>query len=103
MRFASGEKRLFDTTAAEGLAFEPLRQGIAPETVSVFHGFLAWLDGRIDLAPNTSTSTRSPTTRCRRTSRTAKSFRPQPPSCMMAAKGIRWGFFRRPDEGGKTR
>lgn len=96
MRFASGEKRLFGTTAAEGLAFEPLRQGIAPETVSVFHGFLAWLDGRIDLAPNTSTSTRSPTTRCRRTSRTAKSFRPQPPFLHDGRKGHPMGIFQTP-------
>ena len=50
-RFASGEKRLFDTTNIEGPAFEPLRQGVAQDTVAVFHGFLTWLDGRIDLAP----------------------------------------------------
>lgn len=49
--FTSGEKRLFDTTAIEGSAFEPLRQGIAHETVSVFHGFPTWLEGQIDLTP----------------------------------------------------
>lgn len=49
--FASGEKRLFDATAIEGPAFEPLRQEVAQRTVAVFHGFLTWLDGQIDLAP----------------------------------------------------
>lgn len=51
VRFASGEKRLFDTTNIEGPAFEPLRQGFAQGTVAVLHGFLTWLDGQIDLAP----------------------------------------------------
>lgn len=51
VRLTSGEKRLFDTTIIEGSAFEPLRQGIAQETVEVFHGFLTWLGGQIDLTP----------------------------------------------------
>lgn len=51
VRFASGEKRLFDTTNIEGSAFDPLRQGVAQDTVAVFHGFLTWLDGQIDLSP----------------------------------------------------
>ncbi len=51
VRFASGEKRLFDTTSIEGPAFEPLRQEVAQSTVAVSHGFLTWLGGQIDLAP----------------------------------------------------
>lgn len=49
--FTSGEKRLFDTTAVTGPAFEPLRDGTAQATVRVEHGFISWLDGSIDLAP----------------------------------------------------
>lgn len=49
--FASGEKRLFDTTCISGSAFEPLRDGSAQSTVRVEHGFISWMDGAIDLAP----------------------------------------------------
>lgn len=49
--FASGERRLFDTTAVSGPAFAPLRDGSAQTTVRVEHGFVSWLDGSIDLAP----------------------------------------------------
>lgn len=49
--FASGEKRLFDTTRVSGPAFSPLRDGSAQGTVRVAHGFVSWLDGEIDLSP----------------------------------------------------
>ena len=49
--FASGEKRLLDTTEISGPAFEPLRNRTAQSTVKVEHGFVSWLDGSIDLAP----------------------------------------------------
>lgn len=49
--FASGERRLFDTTRVEGPAFAPLREGTAQPTVRVERGFVSWLDGEIDLAP----------------------------------------------------
>lgn len=49
--FASGERRLFDTTRVEGPAFAPLRDGSAQGSVRVEHGFLSWLGGSIDLAP----------------------------------------------------
>ena len=49
--FVSGEKRIFDTTAVSGSAFAPLRDQTAQETVKVEHGFVSWLDGSIDLAP----------------------------------------------------
>ena len=51
VEFASGEKRLFDTTAIEGAAFAPLREGTAQESVRVGHGFVSWLDGTIDISP----------------------------------------------------
>lgn len=49
--FASAERRLFDTTQITGPAFSPLRDGSAQATVRVEHGFVSWLDGEIDLAP----------------------------------------------------
>ena len=49
--FLSGERRLFDTTKVEGPAFTPLRTGLAQHTIKVEHGFISWLDGSIDLAP----------------------------------------------------
>ena len=49
--FTSGERRLFDTTRVPGTAFAPLRDGSAQATVRVEHGFVSWLDGEIDLAP----------------------------------------------------
>lgn len=49
--FASGERRLFDTTLVSGPAFAPLRDGSAQASVMVEHGFVSWLDGTIDLAP----------------------------------------------------
>lgn len=49
--FASGERRLFDTTTVSGAAFAPLRDGSAQATVKVEHGFVSWLGGAIDLAP----------------------------------------------------
>ena len=39
--FASGERRLFDTTTVDGSAFLPLRNGTAQATVRVQHGFVS--------------------------------------------------------------
>ena len=49
--YLSGEQRLFDTTSLEGAAFVPLRDESALQTVRAEHGFVSWLDGEIDLAP----------------------------------------------------
>ena len=49
--FASGEKRLFDTTVIEGHAIAPLRDGAAQDTVRVELGFISWPDGAIDISP----------------------------------------------------
>ena len=51
VEFVSGEERLFDTTALEGSAFEPLRDESVLESVKVEHGFVSWADGEIDVAP----------------------------------------------------
>lgn len=49
--FSSGEKKLFDTTTLEGGAFRPLRDESVFGTATVTHGFISWLDGEIDIAP----------------------------------------------------
>ncbi|MBR3312955.1 MAG: hypothetical protein IKG18_02320 [Atopobiaceae bacterium] len=49
--FASGERRLFDTTQVTGPAFASLRDGSAQPTMRDEHGFVSWLDGEVDLAP----------------------------------------------------
>lgn len=51
LTFASGEKRLFDVTTLEGSAFAPLQTEEARRTAAVTHGYLTWLDGEIDCAP----------------------------------------------------
>ncbi len=51
LTFLSGEKRLFDTTTLTGPAFLPLREEAALRTARVQHGFVSWLDGAIDVAP----------------------------------------------------
>lgn len=51
--FTTGEKRLFDTTKLIGSAFEPLKKEEVFRKVSVFHGVITWMDGEIDIAPET--------------------------------------------------
>ena len=51
--FSTGEKRLFDATMLEGSAFEPLKDETVLGDFSIFHGVMTWLDGQIDLAPET--------------------------------------------------
>ena len=51
--FSTGEKRLFDATKLEGSAFEPLKDEKVLGDFSIFHGVMTWLDGQIDLAPET--------------------------------------------------
>ena len=51
LTFSTGEKRLFDVTTLKGSAFEPLKSENVRETVKVFYGAVAWMDGRIDCAP----------------------------------------------------
>lgn len=51
--FNNGEKRLFDTTILEGSAFEPLKDEEVFKNLSVFHGVITWMNGEIDIAPET--------------------------------------------------
>lgn len=51
--FENGEKRLFDTTKLQGSAFEPLKQDEVFKKISIFHGIITWMDGEIDIAPET--------------------------------------------------
>lgn len=51
LTFSTGEKRLFDTTILQGSAFEPLADEKVFNNVQVIHGFVSWLDGTIDCAP----------------------------------------------------
>jgi hypothetical protein len=51
--FSSGEQKLFDTTLLSGSAFEPLRNEDIFQQFSIFHGILTWLNGEIDIAPET--------------------------------------------------
>ena len=51
--FSTGEKRLFDATALKGSAFEPLADEKVLGDFSIFHGVMTWLNGEIDIAPET--------------------------------------------------
>ena len=39
--------------AAIGSAFEPLKDEEVLKNMSVFHGVITWMDGKIDIAPET--------------------------------------------------
>lgn len=51
--FTTGETRLFDVTVLleKGPAFAPLAEEENRKTAKVTHGFISWLDGQIDIAP----------------------------------------------------
>ncbi len=51
--FKSGEKRLFDTSLITGPAFEILKDEQIFNDFSIFHGTISWLNGIIDIAPET--------------------------------------------------
>ena len=52
--FASGEKRLFDATCLlEYPAFQPLRDESIFQSAQVEYGVVTWMDGDIDIAPET--------------------------------------------------
>lgn len=53
--FSTGETRLFDVTSLldKGSAFAPLADEKNQRTAKVTHGFVSWLDGDIDIAPET--------------------------------------------------
>ena len=52
--FAPGEKRLYDVTPLLSFpAFQPLRDEAVFKAVQVDHGVVTWMDGEIDIAPET--------------------------------------------------
>lgn len=51
--FSSGEQRLFDTTQLTGSAFLPLRDEKIFSDFTIFHGVITWMNGDIDIAPET--------------------------------------------------
>lgn len=59
--FASGERRLYDATQLlEYPAFQPLRNDAVFKAASVDHGVVTWMDGAIDIAPETMYTTSFP-------------------------------------------
>ena len=53
LMFSTGEQRLFDTTPLKGSAFEPLKNEKVLEDFNIFHGVMTWMNGDIDIAPET--------------------------------------------------
>ena len=53
LTFSTGEQRLFDTTLLHGSAFEPLKDQKVLENYTIFHGIMTWMNGEIDIAPET--------------------------------------------------
>ncbi len=53
--FSTGETRLFDVTTLldKGAAFAPFELEENRRTPKVTHGFVSWMNGSIDLAPET--------------------------------------------------
>lgn len=54
LTFASGEKRLYDAVPLlDYPAFQPLKDKAIFKAVSIEHGVVVWMDGEIDIAPET--------------------------------------------------
>lgn len=53
LTFSTGEQRLFDTTLLTGAAFEPLKDEKTLADFTIFHGVMTWMNGEIDIAPET--------------------------------------------------
>ena len=51
--FSTGAQRLFDTTQLTGSAFEPLKDEKTLADFTISHGVITWLNGEIDIAPET--------------------------------------------------
>ena len=52
--FSSGERRLYDATRLLAYpAFQPLKDEDVFKGVGVDHGVVTWMDGNIDIAPET--------------------------------------------------
>lgn len=53
LTFSTGEQRLFDTTLLKGSAFDPLKDEKILADFNIFHGVMIWMNGDIDIAPET--------------------------------------------------
>ena len=51
--FFIGEQRLFDATLLTGSAFEPLKDEKTLADFTIFHGVMTWMNGEVDIAPET--------------------------------------------------
>ncbi|MBQ0050894.1 MAG: DUF2442 domain-containing protein [Treponema sp.] len=53
--FSTGEVRLFDVLSLlnKGSAYVPLSEEKNRQTAKVTYGFVSWMDGEIDIAPET--------------------------------------------------
>ena len=59
--FASGERRLYDATQLlEFPAFQPLKDETIFKGANVDHGVVTWMNGDIDIAPETMYATSFP-------------------------------------------
>jgi len=59
--FASGERRLYDATQLLAYpAFQPLKDPAVFKAASIEHGVVTWMDGDIDIAPETMYATSFP-------------------------------------------
>ena len=53
LTFSTGEQRIFDTTCLRGEAFQPLKDEKVLSDYKIFHGVMTWMNGEIDIAPET--------------------------------------------------
>lgn len=53
LTFSTGEQRLFDTTLLKGSAFSPLKDEKILADFNIFHGVMTWMNGDINIAPET--------------------------------------------------
>ncbi len=51
LTFNNGKQRQFDASVLVGEAFKPLDDEAVFHSVSIDHGVVTWLDGKIDCAP----------------------------------------------------
>lgn len=52
-RFLQESSDFFDTTLLKESAFEPLKDKKVLEDFNIFHGAMTWMNGDIDIAPET--------------------------------------------------
>ena len=51
--FSTGEERLFDLTELKEPVYKPLEDEEIAKNIVLFNGIITWLDGTIDIAPET--------------------------------------------------